>query len=282
LNRFDLLDIANPFGAPVYRLASCTSTMDEARRLAAEGAPGGTAIAADEQKNGRGRYPERAWLSSAGKNLTFTLILRYPDFSSVPAAVTLRLGLAVARAIADLESALVPAIAVKWPNDVMLGSRKCAGILAESSGSVVLAGIGVNVAERFDSPASAACSIASELAAVNGDRAAFYAAPPHGIPLLLERILLSAHSVLSSGYDCLWRNELEGLLYMKGKNVRFAAGAAAQPADGGGGRIVNGVISGIRADGALLIVPAGETLPEAFTTGELDVYPTAGLKYATR
>jgi BirA family biotin operon repressor/biotin-[acetyl-CoA-carboxylase] ligase len=234
--------------------------MDEARRLASEGAISGTAVAADEQTNGRGRYPTRPWLASAGKNLTFTVILRYPDLSHLPAAVTLRLGLAVALAIADLEPSLIPAIAVKWPNDVMLGNKKCAGILTEGSGGTVLAGIGVNVAERFDGPA--ACSIAGELA----DRAALYADPPHRIPMLLERILLRAHAVLSSDFDGLWRNQLEGLLYMKGRNVRFAAGIATGP----GRRLVNGVISGIRDDGALLIVPDGKTAPEAFTTGELD------------
>jgi BirA family biotin operon repressor/biotin-[acetyl-CoA-carboxylase] ligase len=268
------LNIENPFGAPVYYLDSCESTMDEARRLSAEGASGGTVVAAGLQTSGRGRYPSRSWLSSAGKNLMFTLILRYPDFSSVPPAITLRLGLAVARAIADLEPALVPALAVKWPNDVMLDNRKCAGILTESSGGEVLAGIGVNVAERFDSngPAPNAGSIAAALSAADADRAALYAAPPHRIPLLLERILLSTRAALSSGFDGVWRNEIEGLLYMKGRNVRFAAGAAIEAADEGG-RIVNGVISGIRADGALLIIPDGETAPEAFMTGELRVYP---------
>ncbi|MDR0382932.1 MAG: biotin--[acetyl-CoA-carboxylase] ligase [Spirochaetaceae bacterium] len=265
IGRLKRLDVANPFGAPVYRLAVCASTMDEARWLLSEGATHGTAIATDLQTGGRGRYPERTWVSSAGKNLMFTLILRYPDFSRVPEAITLRFGLAVARAIADFEPDLASALAVKWPNDVMLGNKKCAGLLTENNGGTVLAGIGINVAEKFseDGPTPHASSIACELAAVNKDRAAIYVEPP--LSLLLEKTLFFLHDAVSPGFDGVWREELERMLYMKGRNVRFAAGTS--PA-----RVVNGVIAGIRADGALLIVPEGGTATEAFMAGELDVY----------
>ncbi|MDR3146361.1 MAG: biotin--[acetyl-CoA-carboxylase] ligase, partial [Treponema sp.] len=63
------LAIANPFGAPVYHRERVSSTMDEARILAAAGEAGGTVIAADFQEAGRGRTRGRTWTADPGKNL---------------------------------------------------------------------------------------------------------------------------------------------------------------------------------------------------------------------
>jgi BirA family biotin operon repressor/biotin-[acetyl-CoA-carboxylase] ligase len=172
-----------------------------------------------------------------------------------------------------MEPALAPVLSVKWPNDVMLGSKKCAGIITESGGGDVLAGIGVNVAETFAGTALNAASIACELAALDAGRAAAYTEAPHRIPLLLEKILFSMHDALLPAFDGAWRKELEKALYMRGKNVRFRAGApdrAGAPA--GGAPVVNGRIAGIRDDGALLIIPEGKTEAEAFAAGELEFF----------
>jgi len=121
--------------------ASIGSTMTEASRLAASGAPSGTVIGAEEQTAGQGRYG-RTWLSEAGVGLYVTLILRYgfaPD--SIP-VVTLALGLAAVEAIlkaTDLTCDL------RWPNDVLVQSKKCAGILTQMEGNAIIAGIGINV-----------------------------------------------------------------------------------------------------------------------------------------
>lgn len=265
----ELLGIKNPFGGPVYRVDSCTSTMDEARRLCGE-APHGTAVMAALQTKGRGRFPSRAWTASAGKNLTFTLILRYDGFSSVPAAITLRSGIAVARAIEALEPALASRVAVKWPNDVMLGNKKCAGLIAESDGSTVLLGIGVNVAEDFEkagAEAPNAVSIASELYALDTTAAAAYAEAPHRVPLLLEKILFALFDTLSAGFDRLWREEFEKRLYLKGRMISFVAGIAAGSA--AAPRTVTGTLTGIDSDGAILVIPAGKTEAEAFAAGEV-------------
>ncbi|MDR2660357.1 MAG: biotin--[acetyl-CoA-carboxylase] ligase [Spirochaetaceae bacterium] len=270
------LNIQNPFGQPVYYVETCSSTMDEARRLAEEGARHGTAVMAGLQTNGRGRRETRKWTASAGKNLTFTLILRYPDFSHIPTAITLRSGLAAARAAADFEPALAPKIAVKWPNDVMLGDKKCAGILAESNGSVVLIGIGVNVTEDFSGAPLAgaayeAASIAGELALLNVKSAHDYTKAADNIALLLEKVLDSLSYTLSPAFDGVWRQELERILYMKGQTVRFSPGGVTDAACRT--RLVTGRLTGIDADGSILIIPEGKTSPESFAAGEL---PSAG------
>ena len=263
------LDIKNPFGGPVYHFDSCTSTMDEARRFNRE-VPNGTVVMAAMQTRGRGRFPGRAWAASAGKNLTFTLILRYDGFSSVPVAITLRSGIAVARAIEALEPVLAARLAVKWPNDVMLGNKKCAGLIAESDGNTVLLGIGVNVAEDFGGTSGSAgtkmpgaASIAGELAALDKAAALVYAEAPHRVPILLEKTLSSLFDTLSSGFDDAWRGELENRLYLKGQTVSFVTGAADAP------RTVAGTLAGINQSGALLLIPVGKTEAEAFAAGEI-------------
>lgn len=114
--------------------------MVEAGRLAATGAPSGTVVLAEQQTAGRGRLG-RAWHSEADSGLYLTLILR--PARTVP-LMTLATGLALRQAIAD-EAGAATAVDIRWPNDILIGSRKCAGILLTSDGETVLAGVGVNV-----------------------------------------------------------------------------------------------------------------------------------------
>ncbi len=120
--------------------------------LAASLTPGGAegqVLVAEEQTAGRGRMG-RSWVSVPGASLTFSVLLRP---ASVPAArrgwLPLLTGVAVAlavRSVAGVDATL------KWPNDVLAGERKLAGILAEQSpdGSAVVLGVGVNVATPAD------------------------------------------------------------------------------------------------------------------------------------
>ncbi len=108
-------------------------------------APHGAIVLADEQTAGRGRLG-RAWVSSPGQNLLFTLILR-PRPETVARGM---LPLATALAIADTINQFLgmPSAEIKWPNDVLIGGRKCAGVLMEAiSDKAVLIGIGLNVNE---------------------------------------------------------------------------------------------------------------------------------------
>lgn len=119
--------------------------MDVAHRLAAEGAPAGTLVIADEQTAGRGRGG-RTWRSSPGTGVWFTLIERPRDQSGI-GVLSLRVGLAAAEA---LDRFAAEPIRVKWPNDLYVDQDKLAGILVEARWREqalewVAIGLGVNV-----------------------------------------------------------------------------------------------------------------------------------------
>ena len=118
----------------IVRLAETTSTNDEAKRGAREGAAHGTVFVADRQTAGRGRQG-RVWLSEGG--LTFSVLLRLEGPAQNLPLVGLAAGLAVADAVEGAK--------VKWPNDVLIDGRKVAGILSETSDGALIVGIGINV-----------------------------------------------------------------------------------------------------------------------------------------
>jgi BirA family biotin operon repressor/biotin-[acetyl-CoA-carboxylase] ligase len=120
---------------------SVGSTMTEASRLAASGCASGTVVGADEQTAGQGRFG-RTWHSEPGSGLYVSIVLRYRFPPDALPVVTLGLGLAVGEAI--LKAAGL-ACDLRWPNDLLLQSKKCAGILTQLDGSAIIAGIGINV-----------------------------------------------------------------------------------------------------------------------------------------
>jgi BirA family transcriptional regulator, biotin operon repressor / biotin---[acetyl-CoA-carboxylase] ligase len=121
---------------------SIDSTMYEAVRLAAAGAASGTVVGADEQTAGHGRHG-RTWDSQRGSGLYVSIVLRILDVApaDIP-VVTLALGLAAAEAI-RLASGV--SCDLRWPNDVLIGEKKCCGILTQLHGTAIVAGVGVNV-----------------------------------------------------------------------------------------------------------------------------------------
>jgi len=127
----------------VYRYAATTDSTQ--RMLAGDEAEGAVAVA-EEQTEGRGRLG-RAWEAPAGTSvLVSILLLPVVDAPRLP-ELSLVAGGAVAQAIAEV-TGLEPAI--KFPNDVLLGGRKVAGILAESSEGRVVLGIGVNANQTLE------------------------------------------------------------------------------------------------------------------------------------
>lgn len=134
------IEAARPANRLVY-LPSVDSTMREAARLAAVGAPHGTVIIADEQTAGIGRLG-RSWHSEAGAGIYASLILKLPIVAASLPAVTLMLGLATREAIQRTTQAICD---LRWPNDVLIRGRKVAGILAQLLDDCVIAGIGINV-----------------------------------------------------------------------------------------------------------------------------------------
>ncbi|HUS08681.1 MAG TPA: biotin--[acetyl-CoA-carboxylase] ligase [Bryobacteraceae bacterium] len=120
---------------------TATSTMVSATSLAQAGCPSGTIVGADEQLNGQGRYG-RHWNSQAGVGLYVSEVLRLPIPADSLPVVTLALGLAVSDAILRTTDV---ACDLRWPNDVMLRKKKCAGILVQLHEQAIVAGIGINV-----------------------------------------------------------------------------------------------------------------------------------------
>ena len=127
----------------IYRYAEST---DSTQRMLAEDAAEGAIAVAEMQTEGRGRLG-RAWEAPAGTSVLVSVLLlpaveapRLPELSLVA-------GGAVAQAIAEV-TGLEPA--VKFPNDILVRSRKVAGILAESSEGRVVLGIGVNVNQTLE------------------------------------------------------------------------------------------------------------------------------------
>jgi BirA family transcriptional regulator, biotin operon repressor / biotin---[acetyl-CoA-carboxylase] ligase len=136
------------------------STNADLLAQAARAAPEGSVLVAEAQSAGRGRMG-RSWQSPPGASLMFSVLLRP---AGVPQArrgwVPLLAGVAVASGIRGLTG--VPT-GLKWPNDVLVGGAKLAGILAEQSSGAVVVGTGINVStQRAELPAQAATSLALE------------------------------------------------------------------------------------------------------------------------
>jgi BirA family biotin operon repressor/biotin-[acetyl-CoA-carboxylase] ligase len=127
-------------GSPIVRLGETESTNDVARHLARVGVREGAVVVAERQTRGRGRLG-RPWMSPPG-GLWCSVLLR-PDGDATSGLLSLAVGVAVAEAV---EEAAGIRAGLKWPNDVVVGDRKVAGVLLETAGGAVVAGIGVNVA----------------------------------------------------------------------------------------------------------------------------------------
>ena len=193
------------FGRPLRVYPSIGSTNTDALEWTAAGAPEGAVVVTNHQTAGRGRW-DRTWFSAPGTALQFSVVLR-PDLeTSRFGLLTTLIGVAVAEGI----EAVAPVSAqIKWPNDVLIGGRKTAGILVESRSTshrieVAVAGIGINVLPLpDDAPAEVlgrATSVGSESPQGPPDRAELLAAvlsrleqlyetlkTSHGTESLLER-----------------------------------------------------------------------------------------------
>ncbi len=133
-------------GQKVVSFESVGSTMDETFRLAMDGAPEGTVVCAETQSKGRGRLG-RSWVSPKGKGLYFSILLRPKFAPSQMAQLTLMTAVALSEAV---ERAAGVKADIKWPNDLLVGNRKLAGILTELRAEMdqvkfVVVGIGINV-----------------------------------------------------------------------------------------------------------------------------------------
>lgn len=153
------------YGRSITYRPLTTSTNDDAREARSAGAKPGHVVVADAQSAGRGSRG-RSWLSPAGTDLYLSIVDCLPLALAELPPLTLAVGLGVADAVDQLlkGSGLAPA-QVKWPNDVQIAGKKCAGILVEAStglpgGDALVIGIGLNV-NRCEFPAELAESATS-------------------------------------------------------------------------------------------------------------------------
>jgi BirA family transcriptional regulator, biotin operon repressor / biotin---[acetyl-CoA-carboxylase] ligase len=129
---------------PIRTVAETGSTNDDVAALAAAGEAEGLWLRAERQSGGRGRQG-RAWSSPPGNLYASTLVrLRAGD----PPAPSLALVAAIA--LHEAASAWAPeaGIRIKWPNDLLAGGAKLAGILLERAGDAVVIGFGANLAHH--------------------------------------------------------------------------------------------------------------------------------------
>ena len=153
-------------GGTIVCVETCASTNDLAWKEALAGAPDGTAIFAEEQTQGRGRFG-RAWIAPKGKSILCSLILRPEiDVDRVPLITALG-ALAVADVVGDEAR-------IRFPNDVMVEGKKIAGILVEarfisSRPDVFIVGIGLNV--NAHPPGMGATSLGSKVSRASTARA---------------------------------------------------------------------------------------------------------------
>jgi BirA family biotin operon repressor/biotin-[acetyl-CoA-carboxylase] ligase len=153
----DLLDASNvsaeldPRVAALMDRLEILDTVDSTNahlmRLAEQGCQAGLVCTAEQQSAGRGRRG-RQWVSPYASNIYLSLLWEFTQGASALEGLSLAVGVAVARALRACD---VPAVQLKWPNDVLYDGAKLGGILLEMSGDAagscrVVIGVGLNVA----------------------------------------------------------------------------------------------------------------------------------------
>ena len=138
-------------GKVIQYYTQLDSTNEEAWEMIDEGVKSGTVIITDRQLSGKGRNGTK-WQSKANRSLTFSVVIKPNNLSgSMSGVFPLLTGVAIVRALQDMHIDG----GLKWPNDIMVKSKKIGGILCESrihgkSIKWVVLGIGINVNETAD------------------------------------------------------------------------------------------------------------------------------------
>ena len=231
------------FGRPYLYAEACDSTQ---QLLLAEH-PEGTAAVCEEQLAGRGRLG-RTWEAPARSSILCSILLRPPGQLPI-AQLSLVGGLAVADTV---EQASGQITTIKWPNDVLLGGGKVAGVLADGRPDGVVLGLGLNVNQTGDALPPRPGIPATSLRAVDGverDRA----------PILADLLasLETRYDAWSAGGLAALHGDLAGRDALRGRRVRA------------GDR--SGVAVGIDPDGRLELSTTEGTMPIA--SGEVSVEP---------
>ncbi len=220
-------------------LDSATSSNTLLLQRSVQGAPQGSVVAVEWQSGGRGRMG-RPWRSGLGNALTFSLLWRFECGLAGLSGLSLATGVAVIRALHALN---INGAQLKWPNDVLGGEGKVAGILIEAQGdmlgpSAVVIGIGMNInipqkiLSQIDQPAG-------DLTQLNGgtvSRNALMASLLLHLAMVLREFSLDGFSAL--------REEWEKYHYYQNRPVQLKLPD---------GKPVQGIVQGVNAEGALMV-----------------------------
>lgn len=259
---FALLDVAtiraqlDDYAANVFTLAlaeQIDSSNTQLMTRAAQGAPHGLVLAAERQTAGRGRLGRR-WQMRLGAGLTFSLLWRFERGLSGLAGLSLAVGVAMVRALREFGAP----VSLKWPNDVLLGGQKLAGILIELSGdalgpATVVIGMGLNVAPPGEVDQPVAC-LAD--AGIMVGRNALMAA-------LLNQLAQVLSQFDREGFAAFRAEWLDMASYLQ-QPVRLTFSH---------GEPVEGVAVGVDETGALLVQTPGGV--RVFHVGEVSLRPQA-------
>ena len=196
------------------------STNAEAMARIEAGSGSGYICSAEQQSAGRGRRG-RTWVSPYARNLYLSVVWEYEQGAAVLEGMSLAVGVVVARA---LQACGLPAVQLKWPNDLLHDSAKFGGILLEMTGDPagacqVVVGIGLNV----NMPAEMATDIDqawTDVTRIGGGNA-----PGRNILLgaILDELLPMLAGFESSGFAP-WREEWQSLDAFDGKTVVLQSG----------------------------------------------------------
>lgn len=222
----------------ILRFETIDSTNSEALRQARLGADEGLSIIARQQTAGRGRHG-RTWVSGKDAGLYFSIVLRPKIEMRFWPLITLMAGVAVYEALAEFR--LKPDI--KWVNDVLIGDKKIAGILAETAetatGLAVIVGIGINLTSQNFPDEIAHIATSVEAASVPG------AVANGEIETALTKHLGYWYAILcGENGPAMIRDEWQSRSsFFSGKNVRVALE----------NEIFDGITDGLEANGALRV-----------------------------
>jgi BirA family biotin operon repressor/biotin-[acetyl-CoA-carboxylase] ligase len=239
-------------GSTIVFFPTIGSTNDVAANLATAPGAEGTVVGADAQTAGRGRRGH-TWFSPPASGLYVSVVLAPGRARTAPqralTLTTLAAGVALAEGVERITGL---AADIKWPNDLLVGRRKLAGILAEGiSREVVVLGYGINVSAASFPPelGDRATSLESELGRPI-DRAALFAETLSALAARYDDLLTGRFDAILDG----WRARAPG---SRGTRVSWEAPSGQR----------TGITAGIDADGALL-VQVGEKL-ERIVAGEI-------------
>jgi BirA family biotin operon repressor/biotin-[acetyl-CoA-carboxylase] ligase len=166
-----------------------------------------------------------------------------------PASMALRAGLAVSLALEEFH---VPAVGIKWPNDIYVDGAKVCGVLVEADPRWFYIGIGLNVRD----PAIPAGALGERTIAAPGGVGDLLPDPVgiHSVTHMIDRKLMETLTARD------WADRVRPRLVWSGRPVRLQMDTSPD---------ITGVLSGIDEDGALLILESRSERPQRYLSGTL-------------